>query len=50
MSCSESLRDFVCENEFDSFGAREDRKAAASRSLESIASMWHVCGIASLVL
>ena len=39
VSYSESLRDFVCENDFDSFGARDDPKAAAYRSLEVIASM-----------
>ena len=39
VSCSESLRDFVCENDFDSFGARDDPKAAAYRSLEAITGM-----------
>lgn len=34
-----SLQDFVCENDFDAFGARDNPKAAAFRSLEVIAGL-----------
>lgn len=34
-----SPQDFVCENDFDAFGARDNPKAAAFRSLEAIAGI-----------